>query len=128
MNCLKCGRETEQTFCECCREEMARYPVKPGTIVQLPRDRAASSPRDNQNWRGGISLESQMENQERSLRRLRRAVAVLALLLVAMGAGMLWLLGSENQPPPGQNYSAVTKPSEDPTQPTTGPEISGAVG
>ena len=128
MNCLKCGRETDQTFCECCREEMARYPVKPGTIVQLPRDRAASSPRNNQDWRNGTSLETQIENQKRSIRRLRGAVVVLALLLVVMGAGVFWLLGGENQPPPGQNYSAVTKPSEDATQPTTGPEISGEAG
>ena len=107
---------------------MTRYPVKPGTIVQLPKDRAASSPRDNQDWRNGSSLETQIENQKRSIRRLRRVVMVLTLLLAAMGAGMFWMLGGENQPQPGQNYSAVTKPSEDPTQPTTGPEISGAVG
>ena len=128
MNCLKCGRETDQTFCECCREEMARYPVKPGTIVQLPKDRAASSPRDNRDWRNGISLETQIENQKRSIRRLRRAVLVLALLAAGMGISMFWTLEGENQPRPGQNYSAVTKPSEDPTQPTTGPENSGAVG
>ena len=128
MNCLKCGRETDQTFCECCREEMTRYPVKPGTIVQLPKDRAASSPRNNQDWRDGHSLEAQIEYQKRSIRRLRRAVLVLTLLLAGMGIGMLWMLKGESQPRPGQNYSAVTKPSEDPTQPTTGPEISGAVG
>ena len=128
MNCLKCGRETDQTFCEGCREEMARYPVKPGTIVQLPKDRAASSPRDNRDWRNEIDLETQIENQKRSIRRLRRAVLILTLLLAAMGIGMFWMLGGKSQPRPGQNYSAVTKPSEDPTQPTTGPEISGAVG
>ena len=37
MKCVKCGRDTDQTFCESCRDDMARYPVKPGTIVQLPK-------------------------------------------------------------------------------------------
>ena len=39
MKCLKCGRETDQTFCQACREEMEKYPVKPGTIVLLPKER-----------------------------------------------------------------------------------------
>ena len=127
MKCLKCGRETDQTFCESCREDMARYPVKPGTIVQLPKDRAASSPRDNRDWGNVISAETQIENQKKVIRRLSMAVAALALLLVGMGVGMFWILSGVNQPKPGQNYSAVTKPSEDPTQPTTGPESNSAV-
>ena len=122
MKCLKCGRDTDQTFCESCRDDMARYPVKPGTIVQLPKDRSASSPRDNKDWRNVISAETQIENQKRVIRRLSMAVAVLALLLVGMGVGMFWILSGASQPKPGQNYSAVTKPSEDPTQPTTGPD------
>lgn len=38
MNCLKCGREIEegQVFCNDCLVQMAKYPVKPGTAVQLP--------------------------------------------------------------------------------------------
>ena len=38
MNCMKCGRDisTEQVFCPECLTEMARYPVKPGTPVNLP--------------------------------------------------------------------------------------------
>ena len=125
MKCLKCGRETDQTFCESCREHMARYPVKPGTIVQLPKDRASSSPRDNRSWHSGISLEEQIAGQKRTIRRLSRAVAALALLLLGMGVAMFFLLRGPTQPKPGQNYSTVTKPTEDPTVPTTGPESSG---
>ena len=38
MRCLKCGRELKesQVFCDICREDMANYPVKPGTPIQLP--------------------------------------------------------------------------------------------
>ena len=73
MNCLKCGRETDQTFCEACREEMTRYPVKPGTIVQLPKDRSASYPRRSQDWRDTVSPETQIKNQKRIIRRLASA-------------------------------------------------------
>ena len=124
MKCLKCGRETDQTFCESCREDMARYPVKPGTIVQLPKDRASSSPRDNRSWHNGISMEEQIAVQKRTIRRLSRVIAVLALLLLGMGVTMFLLLRGGTQPKPGQNYSAVTKPTEDPTVPTTGPDSS----
>ncbi|MDY4222041.1 MAG: hypothetical protein SOX71_06035 [Candidatus Faecousia sp.] len=124
MKCLKCGRETDQTFCESCREDMARYPVKPGTIVQLPKDRASSSPRDNRSWHNGISMEEQIAGQKRTIRRLSRVIAVLALLLLGMGVTMFLLLRGGAQPKPGQNYSAVTKPTEDPTVPTTGPDSS----
>ena len=38
MKCMKCGTSipSDQAFCEPCREEMERYPVKPGTPIQLP--------------------------------------------------------------------------------------------
>ena len=39
MNCAKCGREIEkdQVFCPVCQEEMERHPVKPGTVVYIPK-------------------------------------------------------------------------------------------
>ena len=128
MKCLKCGRETDQTFCESCRETMAKYPVKPGTIIQLPKDRSASYTRHNQNRRPIVSLESRLENQRRTIRRMGVGMVVLLLLLIAACSTLLWALRSSTQPPVGQNYSAVTKSTEDPTQPTTGPGTSGAVG
>ena len=124
MNCLKCGRETDQTFCESCREIMARYPVKPGTIIQLPKDRTASRTRHNQNWRSGMTLETQVENQKRTIRRLGWTIVILALLLLGVCVTMFWLLRIPNQPPVGQNYVSVTKTTEDPTQPTTETETS----
>ncbi|MGM9604432.1 MAG: hypothetical protein ACI3XG_05145 [Faecousia sp.] len=128
MKCLKCGRETDQTFCEGCREEMARYPVKPGTIVQLPKDRSASYTRRSQNWRAMISPETQIENQKRTIRRLAGAVAALVVLLVMMGIALFRVLSNSNLTPVGQNYSTVTKPTEDATAPTTGPDTSDTTG
>ena len=41
MNCMKCGRETqeENVFCQECLTEMEKYPILPGTVVLLPRRR-----------------------------------------------------------------------------------------
>ena len=128
MTCLKCGRETDQTFCESCREVMARYPVKPGTIVQLPKDRSESYPHRSQSWRATISPETQIENQKRTIRRLAGAVAALAVLLVILGVVLFRVIRNSGTPPVGQNYSTVTKPTEDVTAPTTSTETGGEAG
>ena len=122
MKCLKCGRETDQTFCQACRKEMERYPVKPGTIVQLPKDRSAAYIRRSTNWRAMVPPEEQIEKQKRTIRRLGSAVAALVVLLVGMGFAIVQLLRHPGQTPLGQNYSTVTKPTEDVTAPTTGPD------
>ena len=38
MKCMKCGTTitSDQVFCNTCQEDMERYPVKPGTPIQLP--------------------------------------------------------------------------------------------
>lgn len=122
MNCLKCGRETDQSFCEQCRKEMERYPVKPGTIVLLPRDRSASYTRRSANWRLKRSTEDQIANQKRTIRRLSGAVAAMAMVVICMGFAIFRILRSTAKPPVGQNYSTVTKATEDVTDPTTGAE------
>lgn len=117
MKCLKCGRETDQTFCQDCREEMARYPVKPGTIIQLPKDRSAAYLRRSPNWRAQISPEDKIAQQKRTIRRLSRAVAVLVALILILGFVIFRILKGPVQPPVGQNYSTVTKPTLDITTP-----------
>ena len=69
MRCMKCGRDTEneQVFCESCREIMAKYPVKPGTVVQLPhRDQQIQK---KQTIRRHVTL-----SVEEQIKRLRRSV------------------------------------------------------
>ena len=38
MNCIKCGREFDgdQAFCPHCLDQMAKNPVKPGVVINLP--------------------------------------------------------------------------------------------
>lgn len=63
LNCLKCGREIEegQVFCNDCLVQMAKYPVKPGTAVQLPsrgsaaRFKEGSFPPPHQGRAGGTA-------------------------------------------------------------------------
>ena len=39
MQCLKCGREIDDSlsFCDGCRAQMEKYPVRPDAIVQIPK-------------------------------------------------------------------------------------------
>ena len=113
MKCLKCGRETEQTFCEICRESMKKYPVNPKTIVLLPKERV---PEKKASARFiPASPEAVIASQKRTIRRLRKAVAVLCACLAVM-AGGIWLVSQKGGVPPvGQNYSTVTKSTADTT-------------
>ena len=120
MKCLKCGRETDQTFCDSCREEMDRYPVRPGTIIQLPKDRTAAYHRSGQNWHASVSMDDRLEAQRLTIRRLTRVVVGLAALVLILSLVISRLLSGNTQPPVGQNYSAVTKSTGDVTEPTTG--------
>ena len=120
LKCLKCGRECDQTFCQSCREEMDRYPVRPGTIIQLPKDRTAAYQRSGQNWHASVSMDDRLEAQRLTIRRLTRVVVGLAALVLILSLVISRLLSGYTQPPVGQNYSAVTKATGDVTEPTTG--------
>lgn len=128
MKCLKCGRETDQTFCEACRAEMEKYPVKPGTIVLLPKERTPirkPSPRYVR-----PSLESVVISQKKTIRRMGRAIAILAGLTAILTAALILLVENEQPMPLGKNYSTVTRPATETTEwteETLPPEATGTV-
>lgn len=114
VNCLKCGREIEegQVFCNDCLVQMAKYPVKPGTAVQLPsRGSAAAAKKVHARRRGKTALEEQLKARVRVLSVL---LAVCVVLLIVLSVVTLRYM-SANRLLPGQNYSAVTA-----TTPTEG--------
>lgn len=115
MKCLKCGRETDQTFCPICREEMEKYPVKPGTIVLLPKERPSVKKPPNRH--PAVPPEIILQNQRRTIRRLGRAFAALLVLTVFMGAAIVRLVQESGQRPVGQNYNTVTRPTAETTAP-----------
>lgn len=109
MKCLKCGRETDQTFCESCRAEMEKYPVKPGTIVLLPKERTPVRKATQRFQR--ISMETVVKAQRRTIRRMAHAIIALVVLLGVMSVFLIRLVNGQNDIPLGKNYSTVTKPS-----------------
>lgn len=110
VNCLKCGREIDegQVFCGDCLLDMQRYPVKPGTPVQLPSRADCAAPKKAHfRRRSKTSLEEQL----RSLKVLVRVLTVLlalCVLLLAAAAIPAFRYINEDHILPGQNYSAVT--------------------
>ena len=82
MNCLKCGREIEesQTFCPKCLELMENYPVKPDIIIKLPRRQdppvKKSQPRKK--------TRSPEEQVQRLKKRSRWQIAIICFLLAVI--------------------------------------------
>ena len=117
MQCIKCGRDTEpdQVFCGSCRETMAKYPVRPGVVVQLPRRKEAVVKKQISRRRASLSAEEQVQLLRRAVRRL----ALLSVLLLAAVIGLSWLTvtlyrDGENKVLPGQNYYSATTSTEAP--------------
>lgn len=122
MNCMKCGRDIPdgQVFCESCLRGMADYPVKPGTVVLLPKrteQPAAKIPYIKR--RTPPSLEEQIV----SLKSRLRVMTVLFLLTLVVAAFLAYFttvhLLEQDTFLPGQNYSAMTTPdASSDTEPT----------
>lgn len=112
MACLKCGRETERMFCDHCRAEMEKYPVKPGTIILLPKTRKPVSGR-KATRRPAVSLESRIVHQQKVIRGLVMMVVGLIVLLLALGSTAYGFYKNSQTRPVGQNYSTVTRPTEE---------------
>ena len=87
MNCAKCGREIEkdQVFCPVCLEEMERHPVKPGTVVYIPK-RSDGETEKKAPVRRKLPL-----TPEQQIRKLKRKVVWLRILLAValLFCGML---------------------------------------
>ena len=121
MNCIRCGKETEgkAVFCPDCLEEMARYPVKPGTIVHIPQHREQET-RKQVKKRREQTPEEQLNSALGLIQTL--VVALLGTIgaLIVTGLLLVYTLtqspgqapGEETQPPAGRNYTSVT-PAED---------------
>ena len=92
MNCMKCGRETAGTdvFCEKCLAAIARYPVKPGAAVHLPkRTEEASSRVRKKRPPTSDEIIAQLRNK---LRRRKLMILILVLLLLLCLIALAFLL------------------------------------
>lgn len=115
MECIKCGRETDQTFCESCREKMKEYPIKPGTVVQI-LNREQLLPRKSARK---IQVTPEERNQilKRKLMHMRWINSILAALILVLCMTLYIVLNRRTGPLPGQNYS--TKSTETVTETAT---------
>lgn len=108
MQCLKCGKDVSSnpTFCDACLEEMALYPVKPGTPVRIPKREPPvklTSLREQ-------SPAEQLARTRRALQRMYVLSAILALLLSITGIMLIRTLDRTVQPQgpaKGQNYTTT---------------------
>lgn len=114
MNCLKCGREISDgsVFCDGCLEDMKKYPVKPGTPVQLPIHTPAPPPK-KKSARGKFSGKpEEIARHLRSTNRWLTLALIAAVIAFALTAAML--LSTMNQlrdsTKIGQNYQVVSNP------------------
>ncbi len=111
MNCMKCGRELsgDGVFCAECLEEMEKYPIKPGTVVHLPRRKPEPV------MKKPLIRRKPQPSPEEQVKTLRNLVLHLIISLVIMGVmlgatgyfAVVHLLESDIHLLPGQNYSAV---------------------
>ncbi len=109
MNCMKCGREVEesQVFCPSCLQLMDQCPVKPDVVIQLPNRMEEPVKRPVPRKKARTP-----EEQIARLKRSNRCLALLAALLL-VSTVLLALLSIDffrqldMQRFLGQNYSTI---------------------
>ena len=87
MYCLRCGSETqeEKVFCDVCLEDMEQYPVKPGTVVTLPRQNETATSKK--------TAPKRQKTADDQLSAMKKLVGwMCALLLIAVGLLTLAML------------------------------------
>ena len=116
MNCMRCGKETEDkaVFCPECLEDMAKYPVKPGTTVHIPI-------RQNEEIKKAVRKKPELtpEEQLREAQKLIHIlfyVAVSLLVALILTGALLFhaLFQSKELPPPAEpsiSYHQTIAPS-----------------
>ena len=108
MNCMKCGRETleENVFCQDCLTEMEKYPVRPDTVVLLPRRREPSLIKK--------LPKRHVPTPEEQITVLRKCVMYLSIILVICITAIVLMFNPtmhyimDEHYEIGQNYSSVT--------------------
>ena len=106
MNCMKCGRETEneQVFCQGCLQIMEKYPVRPGTVVLLPRRRESTIKKTVK--RHVIPAEEQIKILKKQ-KMILWFVLVFCIAMIVMMINPTLHYALDKHVEIGQNYTAV---------------------
>lgn len=109
MYCIKCGRDVKegQVFCDSCQEVMKKYPVKPGTAIQLPGKKEAPPKKTYTKRKQPLSPEEQILRLKKRLKRLVIMWLVTLLLLAATVYPTVQFVKGLTIRLPGQNYSTI---------------------
>lgn len=103
---MKCGREIPEgkVFCEECLNEMEKYPVKPGTIVQIPAQPPVHEVRKPR-YPKKHTPEEKMHRMRIALRVLLGVTAGLTIALLITINLLVKTMTQKDTLPVGQNYS-----------------------
>jgi len=107
--CIKCGKQIEddQVFCEGCLQIMERYPVKPGTPVQLP-NRSASAAKKPAQRKKPLSAKEQNIRLRKLLRWMTTALVVLLLALTVTVSMLVHTVQERDMKGAiGKNYNTI---------------------
>ena len=107
MYCMKCGRDIKpgQVFCESCLQVMEQHPVKPDTVVHLPRRSGTNSTKKPR--KRVLSAEEQIALLKKRSHRLAFWLT-LSLLLLGLSLGALAYLLFPGEEAPDASIPAVT--------------------
>ena len=107
MNCMRCGREIgeEQVFCTDCLVDMEQYPVKPGTVVNIPQRPTNPVPRKTVVRKKAPTPEETILKLRKRLRFFVIAWLVTLLATAALAYPAYQYVVEENHFSTGQNYS-----------------------
>lgn len=113
MECLKCGKQTESDCCFCkeCMAEMEKYPVKPGTPVQLPQRSARVNVGNSRPKKKTVTEQEQIAKLSHRNQILVVVLLVLLTLCILVSALCVRLYYRTPRRPTGQNYSTTTQES-----------------
>ena len=109
MYCMKCGKEIgeDRVFCDDCLEVMSKYPVRPGTPIQLPPVAHTVEKK--------AAPKKRQPTTEEYLARFRKATRWLSIALVSsllvLSITIALLVNTSNVPSEtndiGKNYNTV---------------------
>ena len=100
MNCLKCGRtlKDQLVFCPDCQADMEKYPVKPGTPIQLPtQPKLVPTKKKPARRKKVLKPEDRIPRMRSAIRWLVFALVVSLLAFVLTAAMVLMLLDRQDK-------------------------------
>ena len=115
MQCMKCGKDTtgEQIFCDSCLLAMEAYPVKPGTVVNLPRQKTSAENKKALYRKRILTADEQIANLQKHLRNTRIFAWIMAVLLLASSGMLVYEMLNPDGPVIGLNYTIDTTTGTD---------------